>query len=113
MSRAVEHFLSLLEDPALRERLGLDTNAGRTAAALSVERFVELGEKHGCTFTADELRAHFSATARSLSSEELERVSGGTGVIAANATLTVRLPGATKGAGYNELVLDDTAGKEK
>jgi hypothetical protein len=109
---SIDRFLSLIEsDPALQREMGSAASAG-----LSVQGFVELGHRYGCRFTADELRARLGARPSSLSDAELEHVAGGAGGSSmAGHGFKIEIEGLSlhRGGGFNELSLDDTAGKEK
>ena len=113
---AISRFLSLIEaDSALRHELGIAHDTGSDKPKIPVQRLIELGEQHGCQFTLEELRARFDAPSRSLSAEELAEVAGGARPRADDYVesygFTVEFsPGA---GGFNQLSLDDTAGKEK
>ena len=117
----IRRFLALIQaDPTLQRELGITAddgtpNEGRKPK-LTLQRFVELGERFGCRFTAEELRIRESASWQSLSDEELEHVAGGTGRSAFDPvggySFKIEIDGISfhRGAGYNELSLDDTAG---
>ena len=120
----VQRFLSLIQaDPTLQRELGITADGGTPNAEkqpkLTLQRFVELGERYGCRFTAEVLRTRQSASWRSLSDEELEHVAGGTARSAFDPvggySFKVEIDGISfhRGGGYNELSLDDTAGTEK
>jgi len=112
----IDRFLSLLEaDSALQRELGIAAHSGEKPT-LSVQRLVELGERYGCRFTAEELRARLTAPPHALSDAELEHVAGGAGTSAlAGDRFKVEIEGLSlhRGGGFNELSFDDTAGKEK
>jgi hypothetical protein len=115
----IDRFLSLIQsDPTLQRELGITANDSAEKPKLSVQRFVELGERYGCRFTVEELTKRQSAPSRTLSAEELERVAGGTGRShdhVGGYSFSVEIDGISlhRGGGFNALSLDDTAGKEK
>jgi len=112
----IDRLLSLMQsEPALQRELGIAANQAEKPR-VSVERLVEVGERYGCRFTAEELRARLGAPLRSLSDAELEHVAGGAGGSSvAGYGFKIEIEGMSlhRGGGYNELSLDDTAGKEK
>jgi hypothetical protein len=112
----IDRFLELIQsDPALQRELGTAANEGEKPG-LSVQRLVELGERYGYGFTADELRARLGAAPRSLSDAELAHVAGGVGGSSVGRSgFKIEIEGISqhRGGGCNELSLDDTAGKEK
>ena len=111
---AVDRFLSLIQtDPALQRELGPESSESGGKPRMSMQRFVELGEKHGFRFSVEELRARL--TSRALSDEELGQATGGavrSDEYLKNYGFTVQFS-PLGGGGFNQISLDDTAGSEK